>query len=133
MATLTRTTQIFRDFDLAFSAHPNTGDLAILKNEDAVKQAIKILVLTNFYERPFHSELGSPVRSMLFELTTPLTIHTIRRAITDVIENFEPRVRVDSVDVSVNDDSNTCNIIVNYTVIGLQTIQELNITVERTR
>jgi phage baseplate assembly protein W len=133
MATITRTTQIFRDFDLAFSAHPNTGDLAILKNEDAIKQAVKILVLTNFYERPFHSELGSPVRNLLFELATPLTIHTLRRAITDVIENFEPRVRVDSVDVSINDDTNGCNVTLQYTIIGLQTIQELNITIERTR
>lgn len=133
MATITRTTQIFRDIDLSFAAHPNTKDVSILKNEDAVNQSIKTLILTMFYERPFHSEIGSPVRNLLFELSTPLTMHTLRRGIIDVIENFEPRARVDDVSVAINDDTNSCDISVQYTVIGLQTLQELNISIERTR
>jgi phage baseplate assembly protein W len=133
MATITRTTQVFRDFDLAFSAHPNTKDLAIMRNDDAVKQSIKNLILTNYYERPFHSEIGSPVRSLLFELSTPMTVQTMKRGIIDTIENFEPRVRVDDVVVGINDDTNSCDISIQYTIIGLQTIQQLDLTIERTR
>jgi phage baseplate assembly protein W len=133
MATITKITQIFKDFDLAFSAHPNTKDLVKKRDDDAVRQSIKNLILTNYYERPFHSEIGSPVRSLLFELSTPLTAHTMRRGILDVIENFEPRVRIENIDVSLNDDNNSCDISIEYTVIGLQTISKIDITLERTR
>jgi phage baseplate assembly protein W len=133
MATITKTTQIFKDFDLAFSAHPNTKDLVKKRDDDAVRQSIKNLILTNYYERPFHSEIGSPVRSLLFELATPLTAHTMRRGIQDVIENFEPRVRIENIDVNLNDDNNSCDISIEYTVIGLQTISRIDITLERTR
>ena len=133
MATITKTTQIFKDFDLAFSAHPNTKDLVKKRDDDAVRQSIKNLILTNYYERPFHSEIGSPVRSLLFELSTPLTAHTMRRGILDVIENFEPRVRIENIDVTLNDDNNSCDISIEYTVIGLQTISRIDITLERTR
>lgn len=133
MATITKRTQIFKDFDLAFSAHPNTKDLAKKRDEDAVKQALKNLILTNYYERPFHSEIGSPVRALLFELATPLTAHAMRRGIIDVIQNFEPRVRVEQVDVNLNDDVNSCDISIQYTIIGLQTVSKLDITLERTR
>jgi phage baseplate assembly protein W len=133
MATITKTTQIFKDFDLAFSAHPNTKDLVKKRDDDAIRQSIKNLILTNYYERPFHSEIGSPVRSLLFELATPLTAHTMRRGILDVIENFEPRVRIENIDVNLNDDNNSCDISIDYTVIGLQTISRIDITLERTR
>jgi phage baseplate assembly protein W len=133
MATITRTTQIFKDFDLAFSAHPNTKDLAKKRNEDAIKQSIRNLILTNYYERPFHSEIGSPVRALLFELSTPLTAHTMRRGILDVIQNFEPRVSVENIDVNLNDDNNSCEISIEYTVVGLQTYSKIDIILERTR
>jgi phage baseplate assembly protein W len=133
MATITRTTQIFKDFDLAFSSHPNTKDLAKKRNEDAIKQSIRNLILTNYYERPFHSEIGSPVRALLFELSTPLTAHTMRRGILDVIQNFEPRVTVENIDINLNDDNNSCEISIEYTVVGLQTYSKIDIILERTR
>lgn len=133
MATINRTTQIFRDFDLAFASHPNTKDLSIKKNQDAVKQALKNLIQTQFYERPFHSEIGSPVRALLFELASPLTVNAIRRGIIDVISNFEPRVRLEDVQVFMREENNECEISIIYTVVGLQTLEQLDITLERTR
>jgi phage baseplate assembly protein W len=133
MATITRTTQIFRDLDLAFAAHPNTKDVVRKRDGDAIKQSVRNLILTNYFERPFHSEIGSPVRSLLFELATPMTVHSMKRGIIDVIENFEPRVRLDDVIIIMNEDDNSCNITIQYTVIGLQTTQQLDITLERTR
>ena len=133
MATITRTTQIFRDFDLAFSSHPNTKDITIKRNEDAVKQSLKNLILTNYYERPFHSEIGSPVRALLFELATPLTSHMMKRGIIDVIENFEPRVKVTDVVVNMRDQTNSCEVSIIFEIIGLQTVSELYLTLERTR
>jgi len=133
MATINRTTQIFRDFDLAFAAHPNTKDLAVKRNQDAVKQSLKNLIQTQYFERPFHSEIGSPVRALLFELATPLTTNAIRRGIIDVISNFEPRVRLEDVQVLMRDETNECDISITYSVVGLQTLEQLDITLERTR
>lgn len=133
MATITRTNQIFKDFDLAFSAHPNTHDITKKRDEDAIKQSLKNLILTNYYERPFHSEIGSPVRALLFELATPLTAHMLKRGIIDVIQNFEPRVSVQDVSISMKDQTNSCDISITFTIIGLQTISQLYLTLERTR
>lgn len=133
MATITRTNQIFKDFDLAFASHPNTKDLVKKRDADAIKQSLKNLILTNYYERPFHSEIGSPVRALLFELATPLTMHAMKRGIEDVIRNFEPRVLLEDVSVYMRPDSNSCDVSITFTVTGLQTIEELQLTLERTR
>lgn len=133
MATINRTTQLFRDFDLAFASHPNTKDVSMKRNQDAVKQALKNLILTEFYERPFHSEIGSPVRALLFELATPLTANSIQRAVIDVITNFEPRVQLLDVIVILKDETNECDISILYNIIGFQTVEELNFILERTR
>jgi phage baseplate assembly protein W len=133
MATISRITQIFKDLDLLFSAHPNTKDVVKKRDEDAIKQSVKNLILTQYYERPFHSEIGSPVRGLLFELATPLTVHTLKRGIIDTLTNFEPRIRVLEVNVFMQDETNSCDIVITYEIIGLQTTEELTITVERTR
>ena len=133
MATITRTTQLFKDLDLAFSAHPNTKDLAKKTNVEAIKQSLKNLLLTQYYERPFHSEIGSPVRVLLFELATPLVQQSMQRAIVDVIQNFEPRVTVEDVYVFVKDDTNEVIISVTFVVVGFDTLEELELTLIRTR
>jgi phage baseplate assembly protein W len=133
MVTITRTTQLFKDLDLAFSAHPNTKDLAKKTNVEAIKQSLKNLLLTQYFERPFHSEIGSPVRVLLFELATPLVQQSMQRAIIDVIQNFEPRVTVEDVYVFVQDETNSVIISVTFVVVGFDTLEELELTLERTR
>jgi phage baseplate assembly protein W len=133
MATINRTTQIFRDFDLAFSSHPNTEDLAVKRDAEAVKQSLRNLILTQYYERPFHSEIGSPVRALLFEFASPLTVNAMKRAIIDVIGNFEPRVAIDDVQIFFREENNECTISIQFRVVGLQSTQQLDILIERTR
>jgi phage baseplate assembly protein W len=133
MATINRTTQIFRDFDLAFSSHPNTKDIAVKRDGEAVKQSVKNLILTQYYERPFHSEIGSPVRSLLFDLATPLTANSMKRGIIDVIESYEPRVRLLDVNVNLQDENNACEISITYNIVGFQTVEDLTFALERTR
>lgn len=133
MATIKRTNQFFRDFDLAFSAHPNTKDLALKKNAEAVKQSVRNLLLTQYFERPFHSEIGSPIRGLLFELSTPILRQTLQRGILDTIQNFEPRVNIEDVNVIVSDETNEVNITVIYTIVGINVLDQLDLTLERTR
>jgi phage baseplate assembly protein W len=133
MATIKRTNHFFRDFDLAFSAHPNTKDLAVKKNGEAIKQSLRNLLLTQYFERPFHSEIGSPIKGLLFELSTPILRQTLQRGIIDTIQNFEPRVNLEDVNVIVSDDNNEVNVTVIYTIVGINVLDQLDLTLERTR
>lgn len=105
MATV-KTTRSFSDLDLSFRINPFTRDLYRKTNEEAVKTALKHLILTKNFERPFHPEIGTQVHSLLFELFSPAVKIAMERTIKDAIEKFEPRVRL--IEVSVNDlpDSN---------------------------
>ena len=64
---------VFKDIPLSFTAHPVTGNVKALTNRDAVKQSVKNIVLTNFYERPYSPNLGGNILSQLFENMDSIT------------------------------------------------------------
>jgi phage baseplate assembly protein W len=96
-------TRIFSDLSLAFSINPISKDVNPVTDIEAVKNAIKNLVLTNFHDRPFNPTLGSGLTALLFEPATVFTRGAIKNAILKVINNHEPRVS--DIDVKVQDDS----------------------------
>jgi phage baseplate assembly protein W len=100
-------TRTYQDLNLKFTLHPVSGDITTLTGEVDIIAAVEMLVLTNHYERPFHPEIGSSVAALLFDNATPLTATFIQRAISDVINNFEPRVTLQSVVVDVEPDQNS--------------------------
>ena len=85
-------TRTYTDIDLNFTRHPVTGDVALKYDASAIKAAVKHLVMTRFYERLFHSEIGTPVSDLLFELASPSLSIRLKKSIADVINNYEPRV-----------------------------------------
>ena len=128
-----RNTRTFSDLDLNFTAHPVTGDINIRYDEDAIKASVKNLVLTQNYERPFHSEIGSPMHSLLFDLATPLLTVTLQHVITDLITNHEPRVNLTMVQVDVSPDNNSVYVSIYFTILNTQSPITLDIILERTR
>jgi phage baseplate assembly protein W len=84
----------YKDFDLSFKRHPVTGKLLIKKDDEAVKQAVKNVVLTNRFERPFHPEFGGDVRTSLFENFTSFSQAELSEKIGRSIENYESRVQL---------------------------------------
>ena len=129
-----RSAFIFKDFNLNFSKHPITGDIAKLTDIAAVKASVKNLVLTNFYERPFHPEIGSDVRNALFENMTPQIATRLGRNIEDVIVNFEPRAELISVIVNANIDRNAYEATIKFNVVNSETEEQtLNLFLERLR
>ena len=130
MAIKTRT---FSDLDLMFAPHPATKDITRKYDENAIKFSLKNLILTANYERPFHSEIGSPIRKLLFELPSPIFNITLQRAISDVITNFEPRVEL--IDVYVNDrvDENAVDVTIEFKIINTEQPLTLELLLERTR
>ena len=128
-----RNTRVFSDLDLNFKPHPVTGDLVRRFDDNAVKQAIKNLLMTQHYERPFHSELGSPIPAILFEPMTPITALMIRRAIIDLISNFEPRVNLLDVEVIPSPDNNAVYCTITFKIVNTERPLTLELMLERTR
>lgn len=101
---------VYTDIDLNFNPNPITGDVSIKKDEYAIKQALHNLVLTKFYEKPFHPEFGSHVNDLLFEPLTFITKERVKDAIINTIENWEYRIVIMSVVVDVTEDENSFSI-----------------------
>lgn len=109
----------FIDLDFNFGTHPATKDVVKVFDEVAIKASLKHLVLTEFYSRPFHPEIGSQVAGLLFEPNTHLTQYAIKHTIKQVIENFDPRVTVSGVEAEFTDTDNAYNVNVYLNVVGL--------------
>jgi phage baseplate assembly protein W len=122
----------FSDIDLNFIPHPVTGDIVKKYDESAIKASIRNLVLTSNYERPFHSEIGSQLRNLLFEPMSPITTQLIQNTIGQTIKNFEPRAILLSVVASYSPDNNSVYVTVNFMIVNTTTPQTVNITLERT-
>jgi len=109
----TRNTRQYSDFNLLFSSHPVTGDVARKNDEEAVKQSLRNLISTRHYERPFHPEIGCQIHGLLFENFNPVTAQVMKKTIIDTIDKFEPRVTVLEVKIKEKADNNeiVCDII----------------------
>ena len=130
---MARNTRIFSDLDLNFTKHPVTRDITRRYDDNAIKQSIKNLLLTRNFERPFHSEIGSPIRAMLFELPGPMFTNMLQRAIIDVINNFEPRVEILDVRIDDSVDANSVYITLEFKIVNTERPITLDLALERTR
>ena len=93
-----RSRRIYKDLNLNFIPNVVTGDVATVTDVNAIKRSIRNLLLTNHYDKPFHPEIGSNIPALLFENHGPITANQLQRAIEEMIVNFEPRVRLSSVE-----------------------------------
>lgn len=123
----------FSDLDLNFLSHPVTGDVTRKFDDSAIKQSIRNLLLTKNFERPFHSDIGSPIQRLLFEPFSPLITATIKRAIENTITNFEPRVNVRDVQVALTPDENSLAVNIIFTIINTTDPISVKLLLERTR
>ena len=111
---ISRNVRQYRDLDLFFGRKPISKDINIITDIENIKRAVKNLVLTNVYEKPFHPEIGSGVRDLLFENMTPFVANTLARKIEDTINNFEPRALLAGVEVFPDFDQNAYSVTVEF-------------------
>ena len=129
-----RNSRQYTDLDLFFGRKTSDSDISKVTDIQAVKRSIRNLVLLNHYEKPFHPEIGSGVRDMLFELMTPVTAVILTRKIEDVINNFEPRARLVAVRAFPNLDRNAYDVSVEFYVLNTPTeLVDLTVLLERLR
>ena len=130
---ISRNVKQYRDLDLFFSKKSNK-DVNKVTDIEAVKRAVRNLILLNTFEKPFHPEISGDVRGMLFENMTPLVSAVIARKIQDVIENFEPRARLTGVNAIPNFDRNAYEVTVYFYVVNAPTeLVQLDTLLERLR
>ena len=131
---ITRNVRQYTDLDLFFGKKSSNSDVQDITDVKAVKRSIRNLVLLNHYEKPFHPEIASGVRDMLFELMTPITASILARKIEDVIQNFEPRARLVGVTAIPNLDRNEYEVSIEFYVVNQPTeLVDLTIMLERVR
>lgn len=129
MATISKK---FVDLNPNFEKNPLSGDLPLLKNEAAIKQSLKNIILTVRGERPFRPFFGSSTDTALFENFNPLSEDILASAVNDAIEAYEPRVEITSIEVSSNVEGNSVQLDLEYIIVGIPlNPQSLNLILER--
>ena len=124
---------LFSDLSFTFTPHPVTGRIPVLKNQNAITNALKNLILTNKFERPYEPLFGGNILALLFENADPFVDYQVRKQIEEAINNFEQRVELLEVKVDVDPDSNAVDINIVFFIENERDPVQLNINLERVR
>ena len=131
---ISRNATQYSDLDLFFGKKPVGSDISKVTDIQAVKRSLRNLVNLNTFEKPFHPEIAGGIREMLFEPMTPITAVVLTRKVEDVINNFEPRVRLVSVRALPDMDRNIYNVSIEFYVVNAPTeLVDLSVMLERLR
>lgn len=113
-----RAARVYSDLDLNFSKHPVTKDVSLKTNEYAIAGSVRNIVMTNFGERRFSPKFGSDVFSQLFEPLDDMTAMNIKEEIIASLTNYEPRVKIDFVNVVPNIEENGFNVTIRFYLLN---------------
>jgi len=123
----------YKDLDLNFTAHPITKDVVKRTGSAAIIGAIKNLLFTNRYEKPFQPNFGSGIRALLFEDVSFITANILTTEIELAIKNFEPRVSIDAIRVQANPEQNGYNIALRFYINNTESPVTINMFLEKVR
>tara|TARA_B110000305_G_scaffold215918_1_gene253876 strand:+ start:12811 stop:13254 length:444 start_codon:yes stop_codon:yes gene_type:complete len=130
---ITSRQRLYSDIDLSLEANPNTGDVYKKTDAAAVKQAIKNLLQTNRFEKPFRPDFGADLRGLLFELADTDTSDELEEQIRGSILRYEPRVNLIKLDVDTSLDQNKLDVRIEFSIINTDQNITLETTVSRLR
>jgi phage baseplate assembly protein W len=136
MANKTKSTQpraLYTDFPISFSIHPEKRDLSTITNDNAVRQSIRNLLLTDKYERLFQPTIGSNIRRQLFEPLSDRTAISLRTNIIETITNYEPRAVIQNIKVTPDYDRQSYDITIVFTTTTVTAPVALSITLQAIR
>jgi phage baseplate assembly protein W len=124
---------LYSDFHKDLRVSPISKDIALLKDEDAVKQSIKNLILTDPGERLMQPFIGGGVRGLLFENITPGVLKVIESRCRDTINTYETRAELINVTASSSYDDNTVNVFIQFYIKNVDRPITLDLILERIR
>jgi len=125
-------TKVYKDIDLTFAAKPS-GEIFKKTDAAAVKQAVKNLMLTNYFEKPFQPKFGANLRALLFDLADEEAEEDIEDRCINAINVFEPRARALNVTAIAKPDRNSIQVVVEFQVINTDEIVKFTSTLARLR
>ena len=129
-----RSVRIYKDLNLNFNKNLVTNDIAKLTDVEAIKRSVRNLVQLNHYEKPFHPEIGSNIRSTLFENISPLAANLLSSQIENVIRTYEPRVELHRVDSFPDLDRNAYDVRIEFFIVNAPAeLVALDVLLERVR
>lgn len=112
------TFQTFKDLSISFKPHPVTGDVITKKDTAAIRQSVSNLLYTRKTERPFDSNLGTNLHSLLFEPLSNVTAGLVSDEIRNVLTVYEPRIAIEQLEVTVNSSLNGFEVLLYFIIIG---------------
>jgi phage baseplate assembly protein W len=122
---VTTRTRLYSDIDL--------GEIYKKTDAAAVKQAVKNLLLTNKYEKPFQPSFGGDLNNLLFELVDNDTVYELDAAIREAVSRYEPRAFIRSVKTNLQPDANNIDVTITFQIINSEEIVTLGTTITRLR
>ena len=144
-STSTWQSRKFKDIDLNFTRHPVTNDIGVVEDVIAIKRSVSNLIQTNYYERPFHPELGCGIRQLLFENYTPMASIFLKRKIEEVLQNHEPRINLTAIIINNDNfsdykhfignevDNNKLVVEIHFYIVGVPGPQSTTVELQRLR
>ena len=128
-----RSARIYKDLNLDFLQNTATKDIQKMLDVESVKRSVRNLINLNHYEKPFHPEVGSNLRALLFENITPQISHFIGKQIELLIRNYEPRCRLVQVANMPNLDRNGYSVSISFYVVNHPEPVQVETFLERLR
>ena len=128
-----KTEKVYKDLNLDFQQNTATKDIQKIENVESVKRSVRNLINLNYYEKPFHPEIGSNLRGLLFENITPQISHYMGKQIELLIKNYEPRCKMVEVVNRPNIERNGYSVSVSFYVVNTPTPIQVETFLERLR
>jgi len=123
----------YKDLSFDFTANPQTGDVATVKDAVSVKRGIKNILLTAPFERLFQPEVGSGIKNMLFEPMTPLTEQRLSDACADAIDAWEKRASVIDITVISEEEYNRYRVAIKFSINNSLVEEQVDVFLNRER
>jgi len=127
----TKQVRQYRDVDICLRRNPVTNDIAIKKNEDAIKQALKNLMLTRPGEKPFAPDTGSNIPDLLFEPLDEFTADRLELEIINNVQQFDERIEITDISIIPDYEENAFIADFEFRIIGTPLVQEINFVLKR--
>ena len=128
-----RSARLYKDLNLDFQQNTATKDIQKIQDVESVKRSVRNLVSLNYYEKPFHPEIGSNIRGLLFEMISPQISHYIGKQLELLIRNYEPRCRLVNVANMPDLDKNGYSVSVSFYVVNVSNPVVVETFLERLR
>jgi phage baseplate assembly protein W len=122
--------EIYSDIPVFLTQNPFTSDISIKKDQNAIQEAFRNIVLTRLGERAFDYTFGTNLYNFIFEHPVIIKFY-LDGDIRTSISRFEPRVTIQNIEYEIEEQELT--ILLTFTINEINTTQTLTITIERTR